>query len=348
MRVSTLAVAALTLSVDGFTSVPSFTTTRRAASLLKATKDLHQFDFILQEGDDHVVENALHTTRRRVVVPGSSADDSRAIQMTSAASFSPSYANEEEATEERDEPMLGDDEYDYTEQLNKIQQYEEESQRFNLNEYMKNADFGDLVVTLAIPSIIAFVGARFAYNKVYKYLDEKSDVTLDSFANEMIYHDGDFEEMKMCKDDYARKLAWMGPKRNDAMLKRYLQVYAKKKTVSPQSIRYVHSLHANFTSTSIIILYSRYVASRSFIYSSLSYAFTLFNLSEAQAAYLLVTLCREMGTDKISSAGKLLFFGSRILKSPEGKVGLVPIKDMIKSTYRDEEVADTLVETSQV
>lgn len=82
-------------------------------------------------------------------------------------------------------------------------------------------------------------------------------------------------------------------------------------------------------------------------FSSLSFVFTLFNLSEEKAADTLVALCRQMGTDKISSAGKLLFFGSRILKSPEGKAALIPIKNMIKSTYRDEDVAETLVETSQ-
>ena len=54
-----------------------------------------------------------------------------------------------------------------------------------------------------------------------------------------------------------------------------------------------------------------------------------------------------MGTDKLSSAGKLLFFGSRILKSAEGKAALNPIRDMIKSSYRDVEVAEEMVETSQ-
>jgi len=71
-------------------------------------------------------------------------------------------------------------------------------------------------------------------------------------------------------------------------------------------------------------------------------------LSEEQAADVLVSLCKDMGPEKVSSSGKLLFFGSRILKSPEGKTSLEPIKVMIKSTYRDEEVADTLVETSQL
>ena len=82
-------------------------------------------------------------------------------------------------------------------------------------------------------------------------------------------------------------------------------------------------------------------------FSSLSYVFSLFKLSEEKAAEILVSLCRDMGSEKISSAGKLLFFGSRILKSPEGKAALMPIKDMIKSTYRDATVAETLVETSQ-
>merc|ERR1712003_219178 len=110
----------------------------------------------------------------------------------------------------------------------------------------------------------------------------------------MIYHDGNEEEMRMCYGDYGRQLLWMGPRKNDAMIKRYLQAYAKKRTVSPQSIR------------------------------TLSYVFALFKLSEDCAADVLVSLCREMGTDKISSAGKILFFGSRILKSPEGAKGLAP------------------------
>lgn len=54
-----------------------------------------------------------------------------------------------------------------------------------------------------------------------------------------------------------------------------------------------------------------------------------------------------MGEQKISSAGKLLFFGSRILKSAEGKAALEPIREMIKATYREETVAETMIETSQ-
>lgn len=81
--------------------------------------------------------------------------------------------------------------------------------------------------------------------------------------------------------------------------------------------------------------------------SSLSYVFTLYKLSEEKAAKILVSLCKKMGPERISSSGKILFFGSHILKSPEGKAALEPIKDMIKDTYRDEETADVFVEASQ-
>lgn len=82
-------------------------------------------------------------------------------------------------------------------------------------------------------------------------------------------------------------------------------------------------------------------------FSSLSYVFSLFKLSEEKTAQILVSLCKDMGDAKISSAGKLLFFGSRILKSAEGKAALEPIRDMIKATYREATIAETMIETSQ-
>jgi hypothetical protein len=236
MRVSALALAALTLSAtiaDGFV-MPLFA---RPVTTTLAAANLHEFDHFLQEGEhEHLVEYAVSKTSRRsrVVIPGASPDDSRAIQMTSSATF-PGAPTQEVEVEEDVEHEYGNM---YTEQLNKIQEYDQDArQGFNLNEFLKNSDMGDIVVTLAIPAVIALVGVRFASGKVYSFLEEKADVTLDSFAKEMLYHDGDFEEMKMSKEDYARRLAWLGPKRSDSMLKRYLELYSKKKTVSPQSIR---------------------------------------------------------------------------------------------------------------
>ena len=236
MRVSAVAVSALLATPANAFVVPSFARRPVSSCTLKAA-NLHEFDYLLQEGGDNVVQNAVQkTTRRRVVMPGSP-DDTRAIQMTSSATFEPS-SDEFDSTLEQE--VEEDDEYAdiYSEQLNKIKEYDQEKTGFNLNQFLKESDFGDIVVTLAIPGIIAFVAIRFASGKVYTALEGRADKTLDSFASEMIYHDGDFEEMRMCKDDYSRRLVWLGPKRSDAMLKRYLQTFAKKKTVSPQSIRY--------------------------------------------------------------------------------------------------------------
>jgi hypothetical protein len=84
-----------------------------------------------------------------------------------------------------------------------------------------------------------------------------------------------------------------------------------------------------------------------YCFSSLSYVFSLFKLSEEKTAQILVSLCKDMGDAKISSAAKLLFFGSRILKSADGKAALAPIRDMIKATYREATIAETMIETSQ-
>jgi len=276
-----------------------------------------------------------HSRRHNIIVPGG--DERKAI-LASSISF-PS-AEAEAAAQQQEQ--LGSNSYeqgtettatetgdgtsayeydpygDMDSQMSKINQYQEQQQEVNtINSRLQKMDFQDLVITIFIPCVIAFAGGRWVFNRASERVQGKTEVSLDSFANEMVYHDGDFEEMKMCYNDYNRRLMWMGPLKTESMIKRYLRAYAKKKTVSPQAI------------------------------SSLSYVFTLFKLSEAKAAQILVSLCKEMGSDKISSAGKLLFFGSRILKSEEGKAALLPIKDMIKGTYRDEAVAETLVDTSQ-
>lgn len=83
-------------------------------------------------------------------------------------------------------------------------------------------------------------------------------------------------------------------------------------------------------------------------HSSLSYVFSVFKLSEEKAAQVLVSLCRELGEENVSSSGKLFFFGSRIMKSPEGKAALMPIRELIKGTYRESSAAESIVETSQM
>jgi hypothetical protein len=236
MRVSALVLAVLCAgkTAGGFV-VPSFVGRRASSAVARhhASSPLHEFDFLLGEGEGFSLPSKT-TTRRRVVIPG--IENERAIQMTSSATFMPDSEalNDEQASEEADP-------YDdvFAEQLSKIEQYEErqEAKGFDLQDYLKNSDLGDIIVTLAIPAIVIFAVGRWGSKKAYGAFEEKAGTTLESFAKEMIYHDGDFEEMKMCQADYSRRLVWLGPKKTDVMLKRYLEVYAKKKTVSPQSIR---------------------------------------------------------------------------------------------------------------
>lgn len=274
-------------------------------------KDLSEFDYLLQETSSSTV--AAPVSSRRRVVLSENIHDTRTTILASTSTFPGAPVAEEEATAAADDPYANA----FDSQVGKIQQYEEQAQVNTLETKLKSMDLQDIVLTLFIPGVVLFAASRWAFNRVGGKVTENKDEMLDNFAREMLYHDGDLKEMELCIKEYKNKLVWMGPARSDAMLKRYLEQYAKKKTVSPQAI------------------------------SSLGYAFTMFKLSEEKAANLLVSLCKQMGTDKISSAGKLLFLGSRILKSPEGVAALRPIKEMIMSTYREEAVAETLVETSQ-
>ena len=70
-----------------------------------------------------------------------------------------------------------------------------------------------------------------------------------------------------------------------------------------------------------------------YLYSSLSYVFSLNKLSEDRTAEILVELCKSMGVDKIASAGKLFFFGTHVLTTSEARKKLKPIKDMLASSY---------------
>lgn len=293
-------------------------------------KDLSEFDFLLREqtATEQSQQNQQTTgssssssySRRGIALGGNNVDGKSVILASSFAGAPNQVQEQEEATSNQVDP---DDPYanslqDDSLQLNKIQSFQEQQiSKPSIENRLKQMDLQDIIATIILPSIVAFAGLRWGFNKVSGKVKDTTVKTLEGFAKEMIYHDGDFDEMKLCVADYSKRLVWMGPAKRDAMLKKYLEVYAKKKTVSPKSI------------------------------SSLSYAFSLFKLSEEQAAAVLVSLCRQMGTDKISSAGKLLFLGSRILKSPQGKAALAPIKELIKSTYREEAVAETMMETSQ-
>ncbi|KAG7338388.1 hypothetical protein IV203_009251 [Nitzschia inconspicua] len=298
---------------------PSFRSmmTPSISSLKSSRPNLHEFDHLFDEGALQSVESSNSGIHIRVPLrPGERA----VILASTTAVAAPGFESESMEASAVDQEF---DPYgDLTiQEQDTLKRYEVQGQQSsfsqNLENRLKQMDFQDVISTLILPAIFGGFAVKWGIQRVASQVSAKTDDTLDKFATEMIYHDGDFEEMKLCFQDYSKKLSYLGPKKTSAMLKRYLESYAKKKTVSPQSI------------------------------SSLSYVFSLFKLSEEQAAQILVSLCKDMGDTKISSAGKILFFGSRILKSPEGKAALVPIRDMIKATYREASVAETMVETSQ-
>ncbi|GAX12111.1 hypothetical protein FisN_15Lh196 [Fistulifera solaris] len=299
MRFSLFVLLSLT-TTEGFT--PARMAPHRARVVVRQ-QPIGEFDDILRET---ATTSSPPPSRRRIEL--GNLQNSRTTVL--ASSFPAPTSMPDELT---DDPFA--DELSSSEALNKIQ-YLEDQKTVTMESKLKSMDLQDIVTTMVVPGIALFAAGRWGYNRVAGRVTQSADATLAAFAKEMLYHDGDFKEMELCVKDYNKKLLWL-PTRKDAMLKTYLEAYAKKKTVSPQAI------------------------------ASISYVFTLFQLNEAKAAETLVALCKKMGTEKISSAGKLLFLGSRILKSPEGKNALTPIKELIKSTYRDAQVAETLVETSQ-
>jgi len=312
--------------------------------------NLHEFDHLLGEGHTFAEAQNAMTTQNRVVSvqrrqqqqqqqpqPQQPQDnlshDVYKVELVSAVAAAPSAdgmtVETVESTTEGESAASASEattattttEYDpyAAAQMDTLQQKIQtvEAKKAGKLDFVKDMSMTDITIAFIIPSIALFAGARWGFNRFAEKFNDSSDEILDNYASEMIYHDGDFEEMKMCTKDYQKKLVFLGPSKKEIMLKRYLELYAKKKIVSPQSI------------------------------SSLSYVFTLYKLSEEKAAEILVSLCKKLGGERISSSGKLLFFGSHILKSPEGKAALDPIKDMIKDTYKDEETADAFVEASQ-
>jgi len=285
-----------------------------------ARPDLHEFDFILGEGNsDGSQQQTVIRSRRKIQLPADGTSNERVTVLASSTFAAPGLEEEVGGVEEGEADPYADPYADILEESSNLARYEQPEQSITekAGSKLSEMDWQDIISTLIVPGIFAFAGLRWGAKKAANKLQLKAEAALDAFATEMVYHDGDFEEMKLCLKAYNPKMVWLGPNKTPVMLKRYLQLYSKKKTVSPQSI------------------------------SSLSYVFSLFKLSEEKAAEILVSLCQQMGTEKLSSAGKLLFFGSRILKSAEGKAALNPIRDMIKSSYRDVEVAEEMVETSQ-
>jgi len=216
--------------------------TCRGRALGAVPQDIHEFDYILHEnGDGSNWKAPSGANSRRVIKLGDAAEGKNnvIVMASSTAVAEQSSAVAEEGADDMETSQEGAEfdpyaEVDYQQQMGKIQQLQE--QRPAMTDRLKQMDLQDIIITLIIPGIVSFVGLRWGFNKVAGRVTEKSDYLLDSFAKEMVFYDGKFDEMRLSVKDYGSKLVWMGPRKNDAMIKRYLQAYAKKKTVSPQSI----------------------------------------------------------------------------------------------------------------
>jgi len=193
---------------------------------MRARVDLSEFDCLLGDGGNVVTPVR---SRRRIHL-----NDDRATVLASSTFAQPG----QEALQEADVDPYAEIGLEQAPHLTKIQ---EQDMTFSekMENRLKNMDFQDIVGTLILPSIVAFAGLRWGFNRVASRVSNSADSLLDSFASELIYHDGDFEEMKLCYNDYNKKLMWLGPQKTPTMLKRYLELYAKKRTVSPQAIRFV-------------------------------------------------------------------------------------------------------------
>lgn len=299
----------------------SLSRTRSATTILRQVplenNEMFDLDALLTEGGPSRTSSVSSSfSRRRIVLPSTSSDERTTILASAFPAPNEQQTADESVGGGADDPYANA----FDSQMQKINTYTEQKEPKkapSFEDRLKNMDLQDIISTVIVPSIVVFAAGRWVYNRAATRVAENSDATLDAFAREMTYHDGDFDEMKLCYGDYSRKLAYLGPTKREAMLHRFLEAYAKTKTITPKAI------------------------------ASLSYVFTIAKLSEPAAAQLIVRLCRKMGPEKISSAGKLLFLGTRILKSPEGIEALQPVKEMIKGTYRDAAVAETMVETSQ-
>lgn len=229
MRVSSYAVTSLVLlATAGDAFRPLNIQSRPAASRLLAQNYLHEFDYLLGETGQLATQQQKVVSRRRIHLK-----DDRSTVLASTTFAQP--GTEEELFDDAD-PYAEIGLEEAAPQIEKIQGQQTLSQK--LEGKLKTMDLQDIVSTFIIPSIIVFAGGRWVSNRAAARVGDSLDDKLDSFASEMIYHDGDFEEMKLCHSDYSKKLAVMGPRKTQAMLKRYLQLYAKKRTVSPQAIRY--------------------------------------------------------------------------------------------------------------
>ena len=235
VKFSSACLLALTSTAHAFV-VPRGKTLERTFLHSTAMSDADFFDQVTSEGGEFRSNN----NKRVVLMPAAS---SRVVVKSMSAVMEEQEVDTEiggEYEEEAEGEELVDNEYS---ELERQMQIEDFRQQYGLTKRKKTTkvqrqgprQVSDYVWDFAVPVLgSAFVLSTAATTLTKKYKDQQKD-TMASYTNEMIYHDGDFEEMKMCQNAYRAKLG-PGPKRKK-MLTAYLEAYSKKKVVSPKAIR---------------------------------------------------------------------------------------------------------------
>jgi uncharacterized protein with PIN domain len=235
MKVQFAALVAWTLtSTDAFV-VPSSSFVRSGCLKARATAT-NEFEYLLNENGANEINIG---PRSRRVITGAS---QKKAQLTSsiAASLTEEDIDEEYAmtmSEDDEEALIAQSASEEFEGDSKLSTYQEEQGTNKLTAWVKQADFQEIVWTLFVPSLLAFAGIKWGLGKVNTNLSDKAAVGLESFTNDMIYHDGNNDEMSLSKLDWDGRLTWLGPTKNKRMLASFMEDYTKRKPVSPQAIR---------------------------------------------------------------------------------------------------------------
>lgn len=235
VKFSTVCLLSIPASTHAFVA-PRSRVLERTFIQSSSISDADFFDQVTSEGG-----NLQQKSNKRVAILPS-ATSQKVVRSISAVmeeqdvdtEITGEYDNENEGEE------VVDNEYS---ELERQMQVEEFRQQYGLSKRKKKTkvqregprQVSDYVWDFALPVLgSAFVLSAAATTVSKKYKEQQKEA-LASYTNEMIYHDGDFEEMKMCQNAYRAKLG-PGPKRKK-MLTAYLEAYSKKKVVSPKAIR---------------------------------------------------------------------------------------------------------------
>lgn len=349
MKVSAIAAAAVlagTSFVDSFSIQSSVSSrVRQSAAFSRRMAESDDFDSILGEGSSYeeaanALQNAVSSSSSPVIrIP----DGSPAASVTLASSITAAdvYADDVMLEDELEGASMFEEEVAEVNPLmnNEIikRQHEKNLKKEQRKasggamKYVKNPlllvkgkDFADIVLTVFIPTVVAYVLFKKASGIGFSRLGEKADELYEEAASTIAYHVGDYEQMEASYKDYKKKLWFNGAPSyiNSELVKRLAVAYCTKVTVTPAAV------------------------------SSLAYLLTMMKISDLDAAESFVLACREK-PDSMSQASKVLFYSEHIFTDKAAKKKMAPLikqltvmfdgpeavmkqqKDMAESAYRD-------------